>query len=190
MSCVCGRGWERRTTHRYTSRNIQAYSLEEKLSFSFLSFPSRKIKNQFWILSPKSFKTVDLEDETPKSQGQHAREGICSGQLRKALWCVSAIPAASASDARAMYAWEKGWIHKHFTEPGRGREQLVGKIGSSRATYCLAMLLSALSNWLSQRIGGGEFHKLNPENIEKGGGGENSDSQGMFSSERCFLLLQ
>lgn len=82
------------------------------------------------------------------------------------------------------------WIHKHFTEPGRGREQLVGKIGSSRATYCLAMLLSALSNWLSQRIGGGEFHKLNPENIEKGGGGENSDSQGMFSSERCFLLLQ
>lgn len=37
---------------------------------------------------------------------------------------------------------------------------------------------------------GGEFHKLNPENIEEGGGGENSDSQRMFSSERCFLLLQ
>lgn len=124
---------------------------QEKLSFSFSSFPSWTIKNQFWILSPKSFKTVDPlersektspaigykiipqgcqsnfpfqnssvftqthsspspppksrragrgkseplyaysrvctalgrppEDETQKSQGQHAREGICSGQL-------------------------------------------------------------------------------------------------------------
>lgn len=35
------------------------YSLEEKLSFGFLSFPSHTNQNQFRLLSPNSFKTVD-----------------------------------------------------------------------------------------------------------------------------------
>lgn len=59
MSCLWGRGWEWRTTHSHPSRNTKVYSLEEKLSFSFLSFPSHANQNQFWLLSPNSFKTVD-----------------------------------------------------------------------------------------------------------------------------------
>lgn len=45
-------------------------------------------------------------------------------------------------------------IQKSFAEPSRGRQQWPGEGWSSRATYCLARMLSALSSWLSQRIGG------------------------------------
>lgn len=69
--------------------------------------------------------------------------------LQGALTCLSnpgAIPEPRAPGER--------WIHERFEGPSRGREQQLGEGWLSRATYCLAMLLPALSNWLSQRIGG------------------------------------
>lgn len=43
------------------------YSHKEKWSFSFSPFPLSKIKYQFWILLPKSFKTVDPSERSEET---------------------------------------------------------------------------------------------------------------------------
>lgn len=81
------------------------FSIHTNLSPVFTQYPVELGGGQSKALCLYSRVSTALgrppEDETQKSQGQPAREGICSGQLCKALSRASAIPAASASDARA-----------------------------------------------------------------------------------------
>lgn len=87
---------------------------------------------------------AELWKRRQKSQGQmQGKEGLSSGQLCRAPTCCS-------NPSR----FPEPPVHEPFAEPGRGRQQWLGEGWSPRETYCLARLLSALSSWLSQRIGG------------------------------------
>lgn len=78
-----------------------------------------------------------------KSQGRVQGKGSALGSSAGAPH----VPQQSQCDSRALNP-------ECSAEPSRGRERWLGEGWSPRATYCPARLLSALSNWLSQRIGG------------------------------------
>lgn len=122
-------------------------------------------------------------------KGQHAQEGICSGQL----W--SHVLQQSQPHQQAMPKLCTPGRKDEFTgilqnqgEAGNSGENVIieSNLLHSYAAVCTFQLIKPKD---CSGGGGGEFHKLNPENIEGGRGGENSDSQRMFSSERCFSVL-
>lgn len=115
----------------------------------------------------------------PKGSVQ-GNESVLGSSARHSHVLQQPQPHQRAVPALCMLG-RKGEFTSILQNQGETATSLAGKIRPSRATYCLAMLLSALLNRVSQRMGRGcvrvwKFHKLNPENIEKGGGGETSDS--------------
>lgn len=114
---------------------------------------------------------------TWQSSGRWDRnpKGRCRGRalLCRALRCAAAIPA---------------WFQSHQSMSLlQSRQQGLAEGWSSNLLPCqpagCTFQLIKPKDW-------GEFHQLNPQNIEKGGRGENSNGWRTFSSERCFFLLE
>lgn len=86
-----------------------------------------------------------------QSSGRWGRSPKGRGRGRALPWAALQGTLTCRSNLGAI---PEPSVHEPFAEPSRGRQRWLREGWASRATYGLAGLLSALSSWLSQRIGG------------------------------------
>lgn len=114
--------------------------------------------------------------EMPESQGWHAGDGIVR------------LSGTSAPRRRGL-GRKEGFTRVLQNQGEAGNSGGKSDDGERPIALLRRCLRFPTDSAKGLGAGWGKFHKLNSKNIEEGGGGEDSDSPKMFSSERCFLLL-
>lgn len=152
---------------------------------------------------PKATKPIPLSKILQHLHKLHPSQYLCNIQKSQGWWrnktkrfvCVQhGLQRIQSSCRQRPAALRRGLPRAPRagrTGPGAPCAARTGRDSGRRAALLAWLCRPRFPTDQARELGGGgEFHKVNPENTEGVGGGESNDSPRMFSSKRHFSLLQ